>query len=502
MPREALLHAEGIEKRFGPVRALQGVGVECRAGEILALLGENGAGKSTLMEIVGGAIAPDAGRILWKGEERRWRSPADARRAGIAIVHQHFMLVPTASAAENFALARGYLGRLSRRRLGETVTTLARSLGLEIPDPHRPVEQLSVGEQQRVEILKALDPPPDLLVLDEPTAVLTPEESEGLMELLRSLAARGTGIILITHKLKEALSVADRVVVLRRGNEVARGDAADENEASLALAMVGRTPEAAPQPPRSDPGPCELAIRGLSLLGEGGRRILSDISFDVSAGEVVAIAGAWGNGQEELFASLAGSPPGQQQGEVRLGNVLLENPAAARAAGLAIVPADRRKEGLVAGLALEENLLLDIDELQAALRGWQIDAPRLRERAEARLAEFDVRPADPLADAGALSGGNQQRLILSRELGRRHLRAIIAANPTRGLDFDAARQVQERLLSAAANGAAVLVFSADLDEVEALASRVAVLYDGRLRFASAVDRTEIGRLLAGVEGGS
>lgn len=500
---EPLLQAEGIEKSFGRVRALRGVGIECAAGEIVALLGENGAGKSTLMEIVGGGVAPDAGTLRWKGEACRWRSPAEARRAGIAVVHQHFMLVPTASAAENLALARGRLGWLSRRALGDELMALADELGLGITDVHRPVEELSVGEQQRIEILKALDPPPDLLVLDEPTAVLTPEESRSLMDLLRRLAERGSAIVLITHKLKEALAIADRVVVLRHGGEVMRGDAAEQDEISLAAAMVGMV-ESVPAPRRSSAetvsGSAALVVDGLGLSDRRGRPILADISLEVAAGEVVAIAGAWGNGQEELFASLIGLAPGRMSGGVRLGGTPIGSPAAARHAGLAIVPADRRKEGLVAGLSLEENLLLGIDELGGATHGWQVDFPGLRATAVDRLSEFDVRPSDPGADAGTLSGGNQQRMILARELGRSRLRAIVAANPTRGLDFEAARQVHERLRAAAASGVAVLVFSADLDEVEALAGRVAVLYGGRLRFSSAVERGEIGRLLAGLEG--
>lgn len=493
-----LLALRGIGKQFNGKHALRGVDLVCGRGEILALLGENGAGKSTLMEIVGGALAPDRGEVEWKGEAQRWRSPAQARRAGISMVHQHFMLVPTANAAENIALARGRTGLLARRRLEAETRELAASLGLELPDTRSPVEDLSVGEQQRVEILKALDPPPDLLILDEPTAVLTPEEASGLFVILRKLAAGGTGIIIVTHKLPEALALADRVLVLRRGARVAEGPASTYDEKSLATAMVGEAPPQETRPPRPEPGAVVLQADDIHLRDVRGREVLRGISLGVREREIFAVAGAWGNGQEELLASFCGMPVGALQGEVRLADRKIDNAAAARRAGLAVIPADRRKEGLIAGLPLRENLLLSIDELEDATQWGRLRVAELDAQAQTRLHEFDVRPDDPHADAASLSGGNQQRLILGRELARRRRVAVLAANPTRGLDIEAARQVHIRLRAVAAAGAAVLIFSTDLDEIEALGDRVAVLYEGHLHEVASRSREEIGRLMAGL----
>ncbi|MEO2168577.1 MAG: ATP-binding cassette domain-containing protein, partial [bacterium] len=356
-----------------------------------------------------------------------------------------------------------------------------------------------VGEQQRVEILKALDPPPELLILDEPTAVLTPEEARGLFEILRKLAARGTGIIIVTHKLGEALTLADRVVVLRRGELVTEGIASAHDERSLATAMVGEAPKEETKPPRPSPGEVVLQADEIRLRDARGREVLGGISLGVREREIFAVAGAWGNGQEELLASFCGIPVGTLQGEVRLAGRKIDNPAAARRAGLAVIPADRRKEGLVAGLPLRENLLLSIDELEDATHLGCLRVADMDAQAQIRLREFDVRPADPNADAAALSGGNQQRLILARELARSRLVAVLAANPTRGLDIEAARQVHIRLRAVAAAGAAVLIFSTDLDEIEALGDRVAVLYEGHLHEAQSRSREEIGHLMAGLE---
>ncbi len=508
MSEGTLLELTGVQKRFGPVQALAGVDLRCAAGEVHAVLGENGAGKSTLMHVIAGLNAPDGGELRFAGRHVAWRSADEARAAGIAMVHQHFMLVPTMTVAENVALARGDVGPFRPERLAREVTELAATHRLEIGDPNRVVEDLSVGEQQRVEILKALVGPTRLLILDEPTAVLTPDEVEALFALLRELAAAGTGVIIVTHKLREALAIADRVTVLRRGRVVGRGAAAELDEASLAALMV-EAPDAlerarAATPRRSEPHREPLLrVRDLTARDRGGALRLDRVSLDLHAGEIAVVAGVDGNGQNELVQALAGvarDTMGSIGGSVTLAGRPIRSAADARTAGLAIVPPDRRRDGLVLGLELWENLLLAHDELAAASTAGVLRRRAAVREAARRLAAYEVRPADPTAPAAALSGGNQQRVVLARELERGNLRAVVAASPTRGLDLVATVAVHERLRALAAAGAAVLVLSSDLDEVEALAGLVFVLYRGRLAgpLPAEARRAEIGRLMAGV----
>ncbi len=520
-PPEPVLEVRSVRKRFGRVLALDDVDFTAFPGEIHALLGENGAGKSTLMQIASGLYAPDAGRMRLAGRDVTWRSADQARAAGVAMVHQHFMLVPTLTVAENLALARGTRGWLDRAELDRETLAFARDFRLAIPDPSRRIDEISVGDRQRVEILKALIGegigadgrlhPPGLLILDEPTAVLTPDEVSALFELLEGLAARGAAIVIVTHKLPEVLRIADRVTILRAGRVIASGAAADQDERSLATAMVGTGRDRAPAasgpsgdaigaPPRE--GARLLRIEGVSASDVRGAPVLDAVSLDVAAGELVVIAGVEGNGQAELVSVLDGTARDRLRdvrGRVEIDGQRIERASDARAARLAVVPADRVRDGLVAELPAWENLLLDVRRLAAAApRGW-IRRPAALRRASASIAEFGVQPADPLRSAGALSGGNQQRLILARELGDPAPRAIVAANPSRGLDLAATAAIRARLRALAAAGAAVLVLSSDLDEVEELAGTVAVLFRGRLlRPASATpDRAEIGRLMAG-----
>jgi len=520
-PPEPVLEVRSVRKRFGRVLALDDVDFTAFPGEIHALLGENGAGKSTLMQIASGLYAPDAGRMRLAGRDVTWRSADQARAAGVAMVHQHFMLVPTLTVAENLALARGTRGWLDRAELDRETLAFARDFRLAIPDPSRRIDEISVGDRQRVEILKALIGegigadgrlhPPGLLILDEPTAVLTPDEVSALFELLEGLAARGAAIVIVTHKLPEVLRIADRVTILRAGRVIASGAAADQDERSLATAMVGTGRDRAPAasgpsgdaigaPPRE--GARLLRIEGVSASDVRGAPVLDAVSLDVAAGELVVIAGVEGNGQAELVSVLDGTARDRLRdvrGRVEIDGQRIERASDARAARLAVVPADRVRDGLVAELPAWENLLLDVRRLTAAApRGW-IRRPAALRRASASIAEFGVQPADPLRSAGALSGGNQQRLILARELGDPAPRAIVAANPSRGLDLAATAAIRARLRALAAAGAAVLVLSSDLDEVEELAGTVAVLFRGRLlRPASATpDRAEIGRLMAG-----
>ncbi len=504
---ETVLEVAGVRKRFGAVQALAGVDFRCDAGSIHALLGENGAGKSTLMQVVAGLYVPDAGSIRLGGAEVAWRSPEEARRAGIAMVHQHFMLVPTMTIAENVALARGDRRPFRAARLVDEVAALAARRRLAIGDPRRVVEDLSVGEQQRVEILKALVAPTRLLILDEPTAVLTPDEVYELFALLRELAAGGTAIVIVTHKLSEALSLADRVTVLRRGRVVGGGAAASLDEASLAALMVDArlepAPEAAVRPAPADDAPPVLRLDAVSAHDRRGTRVLDRVTLRVPAGSIAVVAGVEGNGQTELVECLAGvasSTLRRLEGVIEVAGREIRRPADARAAGLAVVPPDRRRDGIVAGLELWENLLLASDELRTAARRGVLSLSHERRTASGRLAAFGVRPGDPTLPAAALSGGNQQRVVLARELGRRHLTAVVAASPTRGLDLAATASVHRRLREIATSGAAVLVLSTDLDEVEALGGIVYVLYRGRLLgpLAPGVSRLEVGKRMAGI----
>jgi simple sugar transport system ATP-binding protein len=505
---ETVLELTGIRKRFGSVQALAGVDFRCERGRVHALLGENGAGKSTLMQIVSGLYVPDAGEIRLGGTPVVWRSPEEARRAGIAMVHQHFMLVPTMTIAENVALARGDRGIFRAARLAEDVAHLASERRLAIGDPGRIVGELSVGEQQRVEILKALVGPTRVLILDEPTAVLTPDEVRELFGLLRDLAAAGTAIVIVTHKLAEALSLADHVTVLRQGRVVGGGpaqgfdhvslaalmiDAPAADTASRAATVVGHEPSAAPV----------LVVDHVSAEDARGVRVLDDVSLRVARGRIVVVAGVEGNGQTELVevvAGVASSTLRRLRGVVTIDGRPVRTPADAREAGLAVVPPDRQRDGIVGPLALWENLLLACDELRAtAPRGWLARDSEIR-RADARLRAFGVRPPDPTLPVASLSGGNQQRVVLARELGRGRLCAMVAANPTRGLDLAATAAVHGRLRELAASGVAIVVLSTDLDEVAALAGDVHVLYRGRLLgpLPASASRLEIGRLMAGL----
>ncbi len=454
------------------------------------------------MHVVSGLLGADGGEIRLEGRPVRWRSADEARSAGIAMVHQHFMLVPTMTISENLALARRVLGIMDRKALDREVREIARARGIDIGDPGRLIEELSVGEQQRAEILKALVDVPALLILDEPTAVLTPGEVAELFDMLRSLAAQGTAVVIVTHKLAEVFAIADRVSVLRRGRLVGTGAAGDFDKDSLTRLMVGERATATPTPRRAAVrgDPC-LVVRALDGRAEEGRMALQSVELTVHSGEVVVVAGVEGNGQQELQDALAGIRAPGVAGDVQVDGRSIASPAMARDAGVAVVPADRRRDGLVGELALWENLLLARDALRrAAPRGW-ISAVEQREAAQMPLEEFAVQPPDPEVPAAALSGGNQQRLVLARELSRRGLRLVVAASPTRGLDLVATGSIHARLRGLADAGAAVLVLSTDLDEVEALADRVVVLYRGRLSVppGDGIDRVVIGRQMAGLE---
>ena len=472
---------KGVTKRFGPVLAVGDVDFAAAAGEIHALCGENGAGKSTLMKILYGLLRPDAGAVLVDGVPLRRHSPAQAIDRGIGMVHPHFTLVPTLTVAENLALGR------EPRRLGLLDLGAARAAVLRLMErfalglaPDRLVADLSVGEQQRVEIAKVLHRGARVLVLDEPTAVLTPPEAQQLFGILRELRAAGSAVVLITHKLDEVMQVSDRVTVMRHGRVVARLETRDTTPAAIARAMVGHEIAAEPNHTGAAPSPDVapvLAVEDLTVETRAGVLALDHVSLELRPGEILGIAGVEGNGQTELVEALAGLRPARR-GRVRLGGVDL-GPAGVRArfaAGLAHVPEDRHRRGLVLDLSLAENLLLG-REAEVGFFGFWPGA--LAARAAPVLERHDVRPARPEAAARTLSGGNQQKLVVARELGR-HARVILAAQPTRGVDVGAVVRIWQDLRAARAAGAAVLLVSADLQELFTLADRLLVMYRGRV----------------------
>ncbi|MBX5476274.1 MAG: ABC transporter ATP-binding protein [Clostridia bacterium] len=498
---DVVLELRGITKRFPGVVANDGVDLDLRRGEIHAVLGENGAGKSTIMKIVSGLYAPDEGSIVLEGRPVRFAGPREAIAAGIGMVHQHFMLIPVMTVAENIVLgkepARGF--SLDIRRAREEVRELSARYGLDI-DPDRLVGELSVGLQQRVEILKAFYRGANILILDEPTAMLTPQESRELFRIMRDLARSGVSIFFISHKLDEVMEVADRVSVMRQGKRVATLPASETSPQQLAELMVGRSVLLRVERGEHRPGEAVLTVEGVSRSARGGRVALSDVSFEVRAGEIFGLAGVEGNGQQELVEIVAGllKPDG---GTVRLAgeDVTGRSPRRLFEMGVAYIPPDRQAEGLVLGLTVAENFALkDYYRAPMARRGL-IDAKRLAERARSLVSEYDVRPANPAAFARTLSGGNQQKVILGREVSS-NPRLLIAAQPTRGLDVGAIEFVHRRLLALRDAGAAVLLSSLELDEILSLSDRIGVMYNGRLVAVLDADeatRESVGLLMTG-----
>ncbi|MEZ4417324.1 MAG: ABC transporter ATP-binding protein [Gemmatimonadota bacterium] len=482
------LEVHGIEKRFGAVRALAGARLEARPGEIHALLGENGAGKSTLVSMLAGLVRPDSGEIRLDSVPVRIDDPRSAAAHSIGVVHQHFKLVPALTALENVALGASVglgWGPLPSSRIRARALEVARSTRLDV-DLDARIQDLSVGARQRVEILKLLYLGPRLLILDEPTAVLSPGEVDALFSTLRASAAQGRTLILIAHKLDEVLSIADRVTVLRRGRTVLEAPRADVDARRLGEAMVGREPPRLRARASVQPGPRVARLEGVSVQRQG-RSLLTDVDLEVHRGEVVAIAGVEGNGQRELALVLAGLL------RPELGRV--EVPEAP-----AYVPQERMGEALIPSFALTENVALALRS-QAGFRGRAtLHWDAIASRTEALLTEYDVRAPGVRARAETLSGGNQQKLVVGREVARGSS-LFIAENPTRGLDVAATAFVQETLLKLRSAGVALVLISTDLDEVLALADRVYALVRGRLLHVPDQERTRegVGRhMLAGV----
>ena len=471
-----------ITRRFGPVVANRDVSLDLAPGEIHALVGENGAGKTTLMRVLYGLLQPDAGAIAVDGRTVRIRHPADAMRLGIGMVHQHFMLVDPLTVAENVTLGRephGPLGDFRRAAAARETGSLSERFGLPV-DPDATIASLSVGAQQRVEILKTLYHGARVLILDEPTAVLTPQEVDDLFQVLRALREDGTTIVLITHKLAEVKAIAERVTVMRAGEIVGGGPVAALPIERIPGLMVGRPiPSLAPRTPRP-PGEPLLEAHGLVVRDARGLPAVRGMSFQVRAGEIFGIAGVEGNGQHELVECLAGLRP-PTAGEIVIAGRRCSGRSAREhfAAGLAHIPSDRLHRGLIADMSLAENLALGFQRSPALGRGPMLSRRRLRVRAAALLAEYDVRPPDPGARAGRLSGGNQQKLIAARELSR-GARVLLAAHPTRGVDLGAVAFLHQRLLAERDAGRAVLLVSSELSELLALGDRLVVMFGGRI----------------------
>jgi len=500
-PLPPAVEMRGITKRFPGVLANDAVDFDLAGGEIHALLGENGAGKSTLMKILYGFYRPDAGEIRLRGAPVRFRSPREALDRGLGMVFQQFMLVPSLSVTENVLLSLPRAGfRIDLRKASARVETLATRYGMAV-DPAARVWQLSVGEQQRVEILKLLARDARVLILDEPTAVLTPQEVRDLFGALRRLAGEGRAIVIITHKLSEVMAIADRVTVLRGGRRIASVHTSETTPPALARLMVGR--EAFDQV-RRDPlpaGPDVLVVERLQALNDRGLPALRGVSLTVRGAEILGVAGVAGNGQRELEEVVAGlrRPTG---GRVRI-NGLDRTRASAlevRRSGVGHVPEDRWGTGVAPNLSVADNLVLDRYRDPEFGRGPLLDSRAVLENARRLITEFEIRTAGPAAPARTLSGGNLQRLILAREIGQ-HPRLILASHPTRGLDVGATEAVHQLLLAQRRAGAAILLISEDLDEILQLSDRIAVLSGGELVGIAEPDRVTaetLGLMMAGV----
>ena len=501
-----------IDKSFGAIRANRGASLEVLPGEIHALVGENGAGKSTLMRILGGLMKPDAGHVEVNGRDVTGWSTNDAIAAGIGIVHQHFMLVPTLSVAENLVLGcepkiRGIV--LDYRRAADDVRKLSNETGLVIA-PERLISDLSVGEAQRVEILKVLFRGARILVLDEPTAVLSPPEVRELWTVLRRLRDNGATIVLITHRLDEVVELSDTITVMRAGQTVARIKTSDTTPAEIARLMVGREvslsagkrvqPSTRPAATQPDQG---LEVRDLSVTGSRGVRVIDGVSFSVKPGEILGVAGVEGNGQTELIEAVAGLRP-VFAGDILIDGVDITRRSVAQRhdAGLSHIPEDRHRRGLILEYTVANNLILGVQKYFSS--NGIIDRGRVMENAMREITSFDIRPPNPLLPARSLSGGNQQKVVVAREMGR-GFSVLLASQPTRGVDVGAIEFIHQQLLNARAQGKGILLVSAELNEVLALSDRIAVMYRGKFAVvmpASEASEEVLGEYMIGTKKGN
>jgi general nucleoside transport system ATP-binding protein len=504
------LEVKGFTKRFPGVVANQQIDFDLLKGEIHALLGENGAGKTTLMNCIYGLCRPDEGVCFLDEEEVLITDPNTAIDNGIGMVHQHFMLVPTLTVAENIVLGvetlrketsfLKQLGLLDMRTAVARIEELSEQYGLEV-DPHAYVRDLAVGAQQRVEIVKALYREADVLILDEPTAVLTPQEADDLFVIMRSLTERGKSLIFITHKLREVLAVADRITVLRGGKVVGTTTPAETSQQDLATMMVGRDVNLTVDKGPADPREVVLDVRGLVVQDDRHLIALNGVSFQVRAGEILGVAGVQGNGQRELVEALTGLRKAQAGHVELLGkDVTNASPRKITEAGSAHIPEDRQKHGLVLVDSVADNLVLNTYYLDPFARGAVINREAVRANADARVAEFDIRTPSVDAETSNLSGGNQQKTIVAREFSR-PIKLLVAAQPTRGLDVGSIEFIHRQLVDRRDRGVAVLLVSAELDEIMALADRVAVMYHGEIVDVMPIEeatREKLGLIMAGV----
>ena len=496
------LELRGITKRFGALVANDHIDLTVEPGEIHCLLGENGAGKSTLMNVLYGFYQADEGEILLDDVVQHFSGPGDAMKAGIGMVHQHFMLIPVFTVAENIELGHerthgGLLRFLDRRRARREVQDISQRYGLAVPVDAL-VQDLPVGVQQRVEILKALVRDAKVLILDEPTAVLTPQETDDLMEIMVALKEGGTAIVFITHKLREVRAVADKITVIRRGKVV--GTASPESTpAELASLMVGRPVRLNVDKAPAQPGADLVEVAGVRVLDDAGAVTVDDVSFTVRSGEIYALAGVQGNGQTELTEALVGLES-ITAGSIRIAGVDVTRMSTDDILGLGVgyVPEDRLHDGLVSSFSVAENMVLDLYDQEPYSGRLNLDLRRIREHAEQKVEEFDVRTSSIDHSAATLSGGNQQKVVLAREMSR-PLKLLVVAQPTRGLDVGSMEFVHKRLVAERDNGTAVVLISTELDEVLGLADRIGVMYHGKIAAEVTPDTPveQIGLLMAG-----
>jgi simple sugar transport system ATP-binding protein len=476
------LELRGITKRFPGVVANDNVNLALNTGEVLSLIGENGAGKSTLMSVLYGMYKPDEGQIAIDGTELMFASPADAIAAGIGMVHQHFMLVPVFTVAENVVLGvepTGALGKLNIDEARRMVREISDKYNLDL-DPDAVIEDLPVGVQQRVEIVKVLLRDAKVVVFDEPTAVLTPSEIIEFFEIVKTLVSAGRGVVFITHKLKEALNIADRIAVLRRGKVVGEVDPKTATESQIAEMMVGRPVQLTVDKNSAKAGEVVLKVTDLTVLDADGRTHVENVSFEVHAGEIVGIAGVQGNGQTELVEALTGLRKATS-GLIALDGKDLthSNPRERHQMGMAHIPEDRQRQGLVGGLSVAENLVLTRYHDDQFSHGVIVDWEAADAIAETLITEYDIRTPNKETGVGTLSGGNQQKVIVARELSR-DLRLTIAAQPTRGVDVGSIEYIHSRIVKERDAGTAVLIVSTELEEVMSLSDRLLVMYRGKV----------------------
>ncbi len=498
-----VLELQGITKRFPGVLANDKISIELREGKILALLGENGAGKSTLMNILYGLYKPDEGKIFVRGKEVEIEGPNDAISQGIGMVHQHFMLVPVMTVTENVMLGIEPVRNgvfLDREKVAKRIKEISDQYGLEV-DPQAYIKDLPVGIQQRVEIIKVLYRAADILILDEPTAVLTPQEVEGLFKIIETLIKAGKSIIFITHKLKEVLAVADDITVLRLGSVVGSIKPQDATSEILATMMVGRDVSLVVQKKAAKPAGPVLEVEDLYVRDERQHLTVQGVSLNVRKGEVLGVAGVQGNGQTELVYALTGLLP-IESGTIRLLDEMIHHttPRDILERGVAHIPEDRQRHGLILSFPIHDNLMLCTYYKQPFAKGISLQPQPIFSNAEELVKQFDVRTPNIYVNAGTLSGGNQQKVIVAREFSR-PIELLIASQPTRGLDVGSIEYIHKQIIKKRDEGAGVLVVSSELDEILALSDRIAVMYKGRIMDILDADKTskeQLGLLMAGV----